>query len=303
MTTDPTLTNLNPVVISNCVNGVQVGASLAGVFNGASVGRGGTEFVVDTNSINGQIYYIGVKSEEQYASEYGFLPVFTSTPFSQIGPNGDETVNGLLLPVTIPDGSPAHPGTGYVFGLAIQPMVIQNVVAMDTIVHQNFGDLIGTLNHNGTSDVLNNHDSLGNPPGPYNLIYDDSGQGQFPGSQTSDGPGSLQNFTGAQAIGPWILTEVDNSLTQTGSVPALTLLIQPHQDLMQPGIDVPLQPGGSFSSFVDVPVGYTNLTVSATNISVEQMPSMPVATPPLRQRLSPAMSAGKWVVCCPSMWC
>ena len=72
-------------------------------------------------------------------------------------------------------------------------------------MHNNFGDLIGTLNHNGIRDVLNNHDSLGNPPGPYSFIYDDSGSGNYPGSQPSDGPGSLRNFAGTEGIGPWML--------------------------------------------------------------------------------------------------
>jgi len=43
-------------------------------------------------------------------------------------PNGDQLVNGLLLPAYIPDGSPARPGITNVFALAIYPMQIQNVV-------------------------------------------------------------------------------------------------------------------------------------------------------------------------------
>jgi subtilisin-like proprotein convertase family protein len=262
------LTNLDPTVIASCVNGVQIGASSAvPTFNGASLGRGGTEFVVDTNSQPGQVYYIGVKSEDQNASEYGFLPVFSATPFSQMGTNGDETVNGLLLPVNIPDGTPAHPGIGYVFGLAIQPMEVQDVAVNNQIWHQNFGDLVGTLNHNDISVVLNNHDGLGNTFGSLPTVYDDSGSGQFPGSQPSDGPGSLQNFTGTQAIGPWILTEVDNSLTQTGIVTAFQLTIQPHQDLTK-GINIPsLASGEFFMDFIDVPVGFTNLTIAVTNFT------------------------------------
>ena len=139
-----------------------------GVFNGASLGRGGTEFVVDINSTPGQVYYVGVNSEDQMASEYDFLSVFTSTPFSQMQ-NGNQVVNGSSLPVNIPDGSPAHPGIAYIFGLAIYPMEVGQVIVNDEIVHQNYGDLIGTLNHNDIRDVLNNHDSLGNPPGPYSF--------------------------------------------------------------------------------------------------------------------------------------
>ena len=165
----------------------------------------------------------------------------------------------------IPDGTPAHPGTAYIFALAIQPIEVQDVIVSNQIVHQNFGDLTGTLSHDSKAVVLNNHDSLGNPPGPYNFIYDD-GPAPIPGSQPPDGPGNLQVFQGQQGIGPWILTEVDNSLTQTGAVTGLTILITPHQDL-QNGITVTLPPGGYGYDYIDVPVGATNLTIAATNIS------------------------------------
>ncbi len=43
------------------------------------------------------------------ASEYDFIPIFTATPFSSILPNGDQQVNGLLLPTYVPDGTPDAP--------------------------------------------------------------------------------------------------------------------------------------------------------------------------------------------------
>jgi subtilisin-like proprotein convertase family protein len=268
VTTDPTLTNLNPVVVSNCVNGTQVGASVAGtppIFNGASVGGLGTEFVADTNSTPGEVYYVGVKSEDQMASEYAFLPVFTATPFSQTGPNGSQIVNGLLVPVAIPDGSPAHPGVAYVFALALAPMTVDSVTVTNQIEHQNFGDLFGALSHNDISDVLNSHDGFGNtfPPNNTTLVYDDSSTPVI-GSKPSDGPGSLRNFTGTEGIGPWILTEEDNSPGFTGAVTALTLLIQPHQDLSK-GIVVTVAPNSWFYDYVDVPAGYMELNIAATN--------------------------------------
>jgi hypothetical protein len=262
-TTDPTLTNLNPVVISNCVNGMSIGASVAGIFNGASLSRGGVEMVVDTNSSLGEVYYVGVKSEDQEAAEYAFIPVFSETPFSQTDSSGNEYVQGVPLPVNIPDGSPAHPGSGYVFALALQPIQVGNVVVTNTIVHQNFGDLIGVLTFNDISDVLNNHDSLGNPPGPYQLIYDDSGV--TVGSQPSDGPGSLNSFQGQQGVGAWILTETDDSLTQTGSETGFTMFIQKHQDPTK-GINVSIAPGAWFYTFVDVAAGFTNLTVAQNRL-------------------------------------
>jgi subtilisin-like proprotein convertase family protein len=263
VTTDSTLTNLNPVAISNCVVGTQVGASSVGptTFAGASLSRLGTEFVADTNSQPGEIYYVGVKSEDQMASEYAFLSVFSATPFSQVV-NGIETVFGVPVPVNIPDGSPALPGIGYVIGLALQPILVDRVMVTNVIPHQNFGDLIGNLTHNAVSDVLNNHDSIGNSLG-LTFAYDDTPYSHAP----SDGPGSLNSFIGQQGVGAWILTEVDNSLTQTGSIQSSTVTLQPHKDLLA-GVTVSIQGGGWFYGYLDVPPGATNLTISATNVTL-----------------------------------
>ncbi len=156
------LTNLDPLVISNCLAGANGDA--------ASLGLGGTEFVTYTNSVSiaanpgaPSVYYIGVYSEDQMASEYDFMPIFTQIPFSQAGPNGSQIVNGLNVPIAVPDGSTVHPGIAYVFAVAVNSMQLKRVVVTNVITHQNFGDLIGTLSH-GTSGggaaqtvVLNNH--------------------------------------------------------------------------------------------------------------------------------------------------
>jgi subtilisin-like proprotein convertase family protein len=272
VSTEPGLTNLDPTVISNCINGTQVGVSVAGPppsFNGASLSGGGTEYVVDTGSAAGQTYYIGIKSETAVAAEYGFLPVFSQQPFSTTQ-NGIETVNGLLLPMPIPDGSPTHPGLSFVFALAIQPIQVQDVIVSNQIVHQNFGDLTGMLTHNGSYAVLNNHDSLGNPPGPYSFNYYDGPQppqtAAALNSQKTDGPGTLQIYQGQQGAGPWILTEVDDAPTHIGTNTGLTITITPHKDLTA-GVSVLIPGGGYFYGFIDVPVGATNLTIAATNYS------------------------------------
>ena len=259
-TTDPSLTNLNPVAVSNC---------LAGVGNGrASLGQGGTEFVYYTNSTPGQVYYVGVKSEDQMAAEYGFMPVFTSTPFSQLNQNGDLVVPGIVLPVNVPDGNNAHPGVTNVFALAIPliaNMTVANVTVNNLNEHQNFGDLFGVLTFGAGFVVLNNHDGYGNTFGAAPIVYDDSSD-PVAGSQHTDGPGTLMNFQGKSAIGPWILTEMDNSLTMTGKVSALSLVIQPHRDIKGLGVTITIPPQGWFIDFVDVPPNYTNLTFYATNL-------------------------------------
>lgn len=256
------LTNLDPTVIVAC---------------NKSLTRGGVEFVTYSNSAPGDVYYIGVKSEAQEGSEYGFIPIFSPTPFSSEDAQGNLTVFGVPLPVTIPDGSTRHPGKGYVFGIAVTPITVERVVVTNTIVHENFSDLIGTLSHNGKAVVLNDHAYKPNPPGPYTSIYDDSGRGDIPGSQPSDGPGTLQTFRAQEGVGPWILTEVDDSLTQTGAVTGLTIFIEKHQDLNN-GVYFSVLPGAWFYTYLDVPPGYTNLTIYGTNLP-------PTVQPPLQMYL------------------
>ncbi|MGH7951755.1 MAG: S8 family serine peptidase, partial [Limisphaerales bacterium] len=244
------LTNLDPTVIAAADK---------------SLTRSGTEFVAYTNAQPNEVFYIGVKSEDHEGAEYDLIPIFTQTPFSQIGPNGDEYVNALNVPIAIPDGTPSHPGTAYVFALALQPITVQRVVVTNLIVHQNFGDLIGTLSHNGKNDVLNNHNGLGNWPGTP-IIYDDSGRGDIPNSQPSDGPGSLQTFQGDDGSGVWRLTEIDDALTQTGTVTGLTFFVEKHQNPKK-GINVVIQPSTWFYTYIDVPAGITNLQIFATNLT------------------------------------
>lgn len=283
VTTDPTITNLNPAAISNAVVGTQIGGPPGVPFAGASLGRGTTEFVVDTNSWSRaapNVYYIGIKSEDQQSAEYAFIAVFSAAPFSTMK-NGVQTVTGVPVPMNIPDGSPAVPGKSYVFGLAIYPETVGTVTVANEITHQNFGDLIGTLTLNGGhADVLNNHDSLGNPPGPYFLTYDDSAGGGIPGSRPSDGPGSLIGYFGQQALGVWMLNEVDDSLTQTGAVNSFTTTIYPDQKPTI-GLVTNFVPGGSWVyGSIDVPPGATNLTIYATNYTAVVNPGQR-ANPPV----------------------
>jgi subtilisin-like proprotein convertase family protein len=163
-----------------------------------------------------------------------------------------------------------------VFALAIMPMEVEKVTVTNLVEHQNFGDLVGTLSFGGQHAILNNHDGFGNTYGTRPIVYDDS-QDHPLGTTNTDGPGSLLNFRGQSALGPWILSELANSAGGfTGQVSRLTLLIQPHRDLKQPGIIVSVPPGGWFIDYVDVSPGYTNLTFYGTNVTVSP------GTPPLQ---------------------
>ena len=275
VTTDPNLLDLSPTTLANCLNGAQVGASASGVFNGASLGRGGTEYVVDTNSTVGQVYYIGVKSEDQMASEYDFLAVFSNIPFSLLN-NGNQIVNGVPVPAAIPDGTPADPGVNYVLGFALYPMTVADITVTNVITHQNFGDLYGTLTHADpgtgadTVSVLNNHDAWQTVVNQM-FVYNEansvvSGTPPDPVIGPSDGPGSLKLFDGQDGTGVWLLTEVDDSLNQTGSVQSFNMVIVPQVPLTSGTTNV-IPPHGMAYDFVDVPAGATNLTINATNVS------------------------------------
>ncbi|MGA2248307.1 MAG: LamG-like jellyroll fold domain-containing protein, partial [Verrucomicrobiota bacterium] len=269
---DPGLTNLDPAVISNC---------LAGANNSrAAVANAGTQFAFYTNSAPGQVYYIGVQSQDQMAGEYSFMPIFTDVPFSSLDQNGNQIVNGLLLPMPIPPGNNAHPGLTNIFMLAVIPMVVEQVTVTNQIVHQDFGDLFGTLAFGGSKVVLNNHDGFGNtilfPKAP--IVYNDSPNHPL-GTTNTDGPGSLLNYRGMSGLGPWILSELANAAGgATGEVARLTLLIQPHRNLGFPGVIISVPPGGWFYDWVDVPPGYTNLTFYGTNVTT----GLPAGTPPIQ---------------------
>ena len=58
--------------------------------------------------------------------------------------------------------------------------------------------------------------------------------------------------------------------------PDLTLVIQPHRDLKEPGVIVAVPPGGWFIDYVDVLPGYTNLTFDATNVTLPTPGTPPI---------------------------
>ena len=274
-TTDPNLTNLSPVTISNCVYNVGD--------NHAALTREGTEFVYFIDSAPGTVYYVGVKSEDHMGSEYDFFPIFTATPFSQ-NDHGNLLANGLLLPMPIPDGNNAHPGVTNIIALAIPAlggldpnMTVAKVTVTNLIEHQNFGDLYGVLSFSGTTVVLNNHDGLGNTYGNTSRVYDDSRNANTNYTVHTVGPGSnLRNYIGKTALGPWIQYQADEALTHTGQISAFSLEIQPHKNFKQPGVTVTVPAGGWFIDFVDVPVGFETLNLYATNTTT------PYATQPVQ---------------------
>lgn len=228
-----------------------------------STNRGGTELVFYTNAPIGQIYYIGVKAEDQQASEYGFVSLSSDRPFDE-DINGNRLVHVMPPNLEIPDGSPQKPGGVYAFGVATRPITVQRVVVTNIIDHGDFGDLFGNLSHRSEYVVLNSHSLLGNfTSGTNVLVYDDSDRGDFLGSMESDGPGSLNNFIGLDGAGVWLMTLVDSSLSHTGRLTQSEIYIERAQE----GLYASVWPGRFVYFYTDVPDDAVKLTVTLSGMT------------------------------------
>jgi hypothetical protein len=206
VSTDPTLTNLNPAAVNAAYQ---------------SVSRTGTQKVLLSNQPAGQVYYIGVKAEDQEGAQFGFVGVALTNSFGQVDSNGNVVLTLITqLPVAIPPGTPAAPGSVTVLALTTANVQARKVVVEDTITHQEFGDLVGVFGHGAKTAVLNNHSffmpipttrprrSCMTTPGRRGHLYPESGGSArslnpltTPLPRTSDGPGSLQTSFGRQCVG------------------------------------------------------------------------------------------------------
>ena len=262
---DGSLTNLNPIVIN--------GSSLA---NGTlkSLTRGGTELVVIPNAGTGE-YFIGVKSEDQQAAQFGIFAIAQQKPFGEPDEDGNYLLDFDITDGCIPDGSPANPGGRQFFTIIADfnasggtPRTMRRVTLTNDVDHQLGGDLLGTVTvfpFGGggglpVSAVLNNHRAFA---GPNRFIYDDSGENDIPFSRQSDGPGTLRDLEGKSLTALWQFTMVDNTPFHTGCVQQVIGLIEPQQDTnsLGNGIRLRLGPGQWRYTAIDVPVGVTNLQV------------------------------------------
>ena len=147
MSTNPNLTNLDTYVIANSV--------ASGL---SSTSRTGAEKVLITGSAPGQVYYIGVKSEDQNGAQFDIVGVATQLPFSQTDGNGNTVITLLTsFPLPIPGGSPSAPQAAVVLGVSTSPSQVRKVVVTNSVSAADFGDYLGTLNHSQHNAVLNNH--------------------------------------------------------------------------------------------------------------------------------------------------
>ena len=265
---DPTLTNLNPAAVN---------ASFQ------SVSRTGTEKVLLSNqNATSNIYYVGVKSEDQEGAQYGFVAVALTNSFDQQDSNGNVTLTIIapVLPTSIPTGTATDPGSVTVLALTTANVKARKVVVEDTIQHQEFGDLVGAITHVSKTVVLNNHSFFVNPNDTNEtFLYDDTGEVADPyltqppfslaspapntiAPRHSDGPGTLESFSGDNVSdGIWTFTEVnDSSPSDTGSINKFIGFIEPESPTN--GFDAPLAGDSWHYGVINVPANATNLTIN-----------------------------------------
>lgn len=250
---DPRLTNLHPAAVSTAFK---------------SVLGGGTESIVFTNAALGDVFYIGVKAEDQQAAEFSFIGVSSDRPFEEER-NGRIYLTGVPFEAAVLDGNPRRPTAGTMLAIGLSTRRIAHTQVKTTTFHENFPDLVGVLSKQRSRVILNNH-SFGNTNfGTNVLTYEDNPNFMTPSTRPSDGPGTLNDFVGYKIVGPWFLEMIDNSPSHTGRVYNLEIGIDPlRDDLLINGQFSDTVAGGEFAYYpLDVPPGVTNLIFNFTGVS------------------------------------
>ena len=257
VSTDSSLTNLNPDALANADQ---------------SLTRGGTEFVVKSNAMQGQTWYAAVKSEDQQAAEYAFFGVFSELPFSQSDSNG-VLMRGMQRAGAHTRRQPLESGRG---AGGVHRGAAHHSAARGGDQHDHargLWDLQGNLSHNQKFAVLNNH-TFGNSALTQQLIYEDNNEHDLgPLARPSDGPGNLRNFVGEKGAGVWLLAEVDSASTHTGQVDSLWIRLEPQSqtnDVLDTVLTI--QPNSFAYNAIDVPLEATNMTILVENQSSPALP-------------------------------
>ena len=235
-----------------------------------STGRGGTELVVFTNAQPDEVFYIGVKSEDQQAAQFNIYAASSDKSFSERDSSNNIVASVFPVPAPIPDGSPDAPGGTNLFAVVYEPdVLVQRVYVTNILYHEEAGDLIGVLHHADTTDgseaavTLNNHRTWN---GLDISVYDDSDEGDLLYAVPPDGPGTLRGFVGQHAFGVWQYDISDNALFHTGLVQELTLVISPASTNEDRPVDIIrlLPPGRWIYAAFPVPADATNIHACAS---------------------------------------
>ena len=247
VSTNSALTNLDPGALASADK---------------SVGRGGTETVLYSNALPG-VYYVGVKCESQEGAEYSFAAIASVAPFSQSDLAGNELLTGVPSPVAIPGGSPDQPASEQVLGIASGSFTIRRAIVTNVLTCVSSRDLMISLTHGPASVVLSNFATNG-PRTDQALVYDDSGEGDIPDARPTDGPGSLVDFAGGQALGQWRLSVTDTNQAATNN--DLEIFLELQQDLSA-GVIADIAPGSCRQDYEYLPFTATNLTAIVSFVS------------------------------------
>ena len=244
-----------------------------------STNRGGIEVIAFDDARVGEIFYVGVKSEDQQGGRYGFLAVSRSEEFARRDSSNRVEWAFIPSPVSIPDGSPSSPGGVQMFGICTISTNIMSPYFTNTVAHENFGDLSISLTHNARTMHLWNHNNsfagsvFDHPPstnytGQQTRYFDANAYGVAAASRMPDGPGTLDDFFEEDALGLWILNVTDDALNHTGLVERAGMIIGDRQNRSRQTngnnveITFDIDPGESFVDVVYVPFTVTNMLVS-----------------------------------------
>ena len=269
MSTDPGLTNLQASALASAYRSTQ---------------QGFEERIEITNApANGEVYYIGVKAEDQQAGEFELVVRSSDRPFHILGANGYSL---LMTPVgggrVIPDGSPDAPGVVRYFGTGPSG-ITRNVTFIQSLLHDNYFDLQGTLLHAGFGVTINNRRSIRDygtgltaVSGPVMGLYDDIPGLRFRGGQPTDGPSTtLLDFSGLGSMGSWNYLLQDDVLGGSGSLTSVEVQVQPQ---VLPAFDqrvfenLCLGPGAYDFRLRIVPPDASRLIIEVTNMVPANLP-------------------------------
>ncbi|MCW5556843.1 MAG: S8 family serine peptidase [Verrucomicrobiae bacterium] len=249
---DPRLLDLNPDAVAAADK---------------STTREGSELLYYLNQpvSDDNVFYIGVKSEDHQAGEYGFVGLSTDEPLIQFDTFGNPQPFTIPLGRAIPDGTPANPGIQTYLAVSVLPQPMRGIRVSITKSHENFPDLLSQLSLNRANAVVHNHTLLNGLQGGTNQLvtYDDTGAGG--NSVPSDGPGTTIDFLGYPGLGVWFLNTVDNALGNIGSVDNFTMTLLPNnfgEDFVKRCVN-----GGAISlEVIIVPPEASRLTVTIRNV-------------------------------------
>ncbi|HUS36639.1 MAG TPA: S8 family serine peptidase, partial [Verrucomicrobiae bacterium] len=261
---DPTLTNLNPAAIATAWKSTtrlgteqivfawddiirdDAGAATtnrAQKYDPANTDLGG---IITAEAKLEDVFYIGVKSEDQQAAEFTFFAISSQNPFEDER-DGVRIIHMLPAPQLLPDGAPNIPRGSRFYGIPLRGGRILDANVYMGVRHEELGDLVGTLGHGSIYATLNNH-SLpreftnfypvvysSNPWAPTqnvgtDVYYNDIGE--YPPTQyiptfpapalkpffaRPDGPRTLETYTGTRANSVWTLDLADSAPGHIGT--------------------------------------------------------------------------------------